>query len=57
VATRKKQSKKIARREKMVILAKKIAKQIIKEYPCYCDRSEITSLVDDIMNVELFVKD
>jgi len=57
MATRKKQSKKIARREKMVILAKKIAKQIIKEYPYYCDRSEITSLVDDIMNVELFVKD
>lgn len=50
-------AKRIAKREKMLVLAKKTAKQIIKEYPKLGDRMEILFLVKNIMNIELFVKE
>lgn len=47
----------IAKREKMLVFAKKIAKQTMREYPKLGDRMEIFFLVKNIMNIELFVKE
>ncbi|GAI51976.1 unnamed protein product, partial [marine sediment metagenome] len=50
-------AKRIAKREKMLVFARKIAKQTIQKYPKPGDRMEIFFLVKNIMNVELFVRE
>jgi len=50
-------AKRIAKRKKMLIFAKKIAKQITREYPNTHDRLTLIFLANKIMDVELFIRD